>query len=93
MRSPWGGGRPDNPAVGSVLAPTAIPEAHGLISLKDLGRFRDGYLLIFRDDAATRHGVARLPENAGFEVSEAEDGIAASNTVQEKQFDLVFLDI
>jgi CheY-like chemotaxis protein/anti-sigma regulatory factor (Ser/Thr protein kinase) len=50
-------------------------------------------VLIADDDAATRHGVARLLEKAGFEVSEAADGLAALNAVQEKQFDLVFLDI
>lgn len=50
-------------------------------------------VLIADDDAATRHGVARLLEKAGFEVSEAPDGLAALNAVQEKQFDLVFLDI
>ena len=47
-------------------------------------------VLIADDDAATRHGVARLLEKAGFEVAEAADGIAALNAVQEKQFDLVF---
>ncbi len=50
-------------------------------------------VLIADDDAATRHGVARLLENTGFNVSEAEDGIAALNAVQQRQFDLVFLDI
>ena len=50
-------------------------------------------VLIADDDAATRHGVARLLENAGFEVSEAADGIAALSAIQEKQFELVFLDI
>ena len=50
-------------------------------------------VLIADDDAATRHGIARLLENAGFEVSEAGDGLAALNVVQAKQFDLVFLDI
>jgi CheY-like chemotaxis protein/anti-sigma regulatory factor (Ser/Thr protein kinase) len=50
-------------------------------------------ILVADDDAATRHGISRLLENAGFEVSEASDGIAALNAIQEKQFDLVFLDI
>lgn len=50
-------------------------------------------ILVADDDAAIRHGISRLLENAGFEVSEAADGIAALNAVQEKQFDLVFLDI
>src|ERR1700758_5330117 len=50
-------------------------------------------ILVADDDAATRHGISRLLENAGFEVSEAADGIAALNAIQEKQFDLVFLDI
>src|SRR5499427_1416497 len=50
-------------------------------------------ILIADDDAATRHGIARLLDHAGFEVSEAEDGAAALNAVREKQFDLVFLDI
>jgi CheY-like chemotaxis protein len=54
------------------------------------GRHR---VLVADDDAATRHGVAKLLDNAGFEVTEAADGIAALNAVQEKQYDLVFLDI
>jgi len=50
-------------------------------------------VLIADDDAATRHGVAKLLENAGFDVSEAADGNAALSAIQEKQYDLVFLDI
>ena|SRR6185369_11167219 len=50
-------------------------------------------VLIADDDSATRHGVAKLLENAGFEVSEAADGVAALNAVQAKEYDLVFLDI
>jgi anti-sigma regulatory factor (Ser/Thr protein kinase) len=48
-------------------------------------------VLVADDDAATRHGISRLLENAGFEVSEAADGIAALNAIQQKDFDLVFL--
>src|SRR5262249_15608262 len=50
-------------------------------------------VLIADDDAPTRRGVSKLLESAGFEVSEAADGIAALNAIQEKQYDLVFLDI
>lgn len=50
-------------------------------------------ILVADDDAALRHGLCKLLENAGFEVSEAADGIAALNAIQEKQYDLVFLDI
>src|SRR6516225_419328 len=50
-------------------------------------------VLIADDDAAIRHGISRLLENAGYEVSEAADGIAALNAIQEQQYDLVFLDI
>jgi len=50
-------------------------------------------ILIADDDAATRHAVARLLENAGFEVSEAADGNAALSAIQAKQYDLVFLDV
>ena len=50
-------------------------------------------VLVADDDAAIRHGISKLLENAGFEVSEAADGIDALNAIQEKQFDLVFLDI
>lgn len=50
-------------------------------------------VLIADDDAATRHGVAKLLENAGFDVSEAADGIAALSAIEQKQYDLVFLDI
>ena len=50
-------------------------------------------ILVADDDAAIRRGISKLLENAGFEVSEAADGIAALNAIQEKQYDLVFLDI
>lgn len=50
-------------------------------------------VLIADDDAATRHGVSKLLEKAGFDVSEVADGIAALNAIEEKQYDLVFLDI
>lgn len=50
-------------------------------------------ILVADDDAATRHAIARLLDNAGFEVSEAADGLAALNAVQGKQYDLAFLDI
>jgi len=50
-------------------------------------------VLIADDDTATRHGVAKLLENAGFDVSEAADGIAALNAIQQERYDLVFLDI
>jgi len=50
-------------------------------------------VLIADDDAATRHAVAKLLENAGFDVSEAADGIAALSAIEQKQYDLVFLDI
>lgn len=50
-------------------------------------------VLIADDDAAIRHGISKLLEKAGYEVSEAADGIAALNAIQEKQYDLVFLDI
>ena len=50
-------------------------------------------VLIADDDAATRHGVAKLLENTGFDVSEVADGLSALRAIQEKQYDLVFLDI
>jgi CheY-like chemotaxis protein/anti-sigma regulatory factor (Ser/Thr protein kinase) len=50
-------------------------------------------VLVADDDAAIRHGISKLLEKAGYEVSEAADGIAALNAIQEKQYDLVFLDI
>jgi CheY-like chemotaxis protein len=50
-------------------------------------------ILIADDDAATRYGVAKLLENAGFDVSEVADGNAALNAIQEKHYDLVFLDV
>jgi CheY-like chemotaxis protein len=50
-------------------------------------------ILIADDDAATRHGVARLLENAGFEISEAADGSAALEAIHKNKFDLVFLDV
>ena len=50
-------------------------------------------ILVADDDSAIRHCISKLLENAGFEVSQAADGIAALNAIQEKQYDLVFLDI
>ena len=50
-------------------------------------------ILIADDDSATRHGVARLLENAGFEISEASDGSAALDAIHKNKFDLVFLDV
>src|SRR5215813_5639576 len=50
-------------------------------------------VLVADDDAAIRHGISKLLENVGFEVSEAADGIAALNAIQEKRYDLIFLDI
>lgn len=50
-------------------------------------------VLVADDDAAIRRGVAKLLENAGFEVSEAADGVSALSAVEGKQYDLVFLDI
>ena len=50
-------------------------------------------VLIADDDAAIRHGISKLLENAGFEVSQVADGVAALNAIQEKPYDLVFLDI
>ena len=40
-------------------------------------------VLVADDDAAIRHGISKLLENAGFEVSEATDGIAALKATQE----------
>lgn len=50
-------------------------------------------ILVADDDSAIRHAISKLLENAGFEVSQAADGMAALNAIQEKQYDLVFLDI
>src|SRR4051812_27701458 len=50
-------------------------------------------VLIADDDGATRRGVSKLLENAGFQVMETSDGIATLKAIQENQFDLVFLDI
>ena len=50
-------------------------------------------VLIADDDAAIRHGISKLLANAGFDVSEAADGNAALNAIQEKEYELVFLDV
>lgn len=50
-------------------------------------------ILIADDDAATRHGVARLLANAGFDISEAADGNDALAAIHANNFDLVFLDV
>ena len=50
-------------------------------------------VLVADDDAAIRHGISKLLANAGFDVSEAADGNAALKAIQEKEYDLVFLDV
>lgn len=50
-------------------------------------------VLVADDDSATRHGVARLLANAGYEVSETADGPATLAAIQENHFELVFLDV
>jgi CheY-like chemotaxis protein len=58
-----------------------------------LGTVSPKRVLIAEDDAATRHGMMRMLTNAGFAVSEAEDGVTALAAISENSFDLVFLDI
>src|SRR5215831_14270082 len=50
-------------------------------------------VLVADDDAAIRHGISKLLANAGFDVSEAADGNAALNAIQEREYALVFLDV
>src|SRR5215831_4334133 len=72
------------------MIPIAIMKEVLIMSDESPARHR---VLVADDDAAIRRGISKLLENAGSEVSEAADGIAALNAIQEKQYDLVFLDI
>lgn len=50
-------------------------------------------VLIVEDEALMRDVVKDYFEDAGYEVTEAEDGLTALELVEEKDFDLILLDI
>lgn len=57
------------------------------------GFFMKLNVLIVEDEALMRDVIKDYFEDAGYEVSEAEDGLTALELVEEKDFDLILLDI
>ncbi len=51
------------------------------------------HILIADDEKPARFGMAKALANAGYEISEANDGQAALEAIQTKLPDLVFLDL
>ncbi len=52
----------------------------------------NGHILIIDDEAALRHTLARILQNAGFEVTTAENGEQGLTFTQSANFDMVFMD-
>ena len=52
-----------------------------------------GHILIIDDEAALRQTLARILQQAGFEVTTAEDGEQGLSFIQTTNFDLIFLDL
>jgi DNA-binding NtrC family response regulator len=52
-----------------------------------------GHILIIDDEAALRQTLARILQQAGFEVTTAENGEQGLSFIQTTNFDLVFLDL
>lgn len=52
-----------------------------------------GKILVVDDEAAIRHTLARVLQNAGLEVTTAEDGEQGLAFLENTRFDLVFMDI
>lgn len=50
-------------------------------------------ILVAEDDGALRRGIARVLENAGFDVKTAEDGIRATTLLGLESFDAVLTDV
>lgn len=53
----------------------------------------NGHILIIDDEAALRHTLARILQNAGFEVTTAENGEQGLTFTQSANFDMVFMDL
>jgi DNA-binding response OmpR family regulator len=52
-----------------------------------------GHILIIDDEAALRQTLARILQQAGFEVTTAEDGEQGLSFIQTTNFDLIFMDL
>jgi DNA-binding response OmpR family regulator len=52
-----------------------------------------GHILIIDDEAALRHTLGRILQNAGFEVTTAENGEQGIAFIQGANFDMVFMDL
>jgi two-component system alkaline phosphatase synthesis response regulator PhoP len=52
-----------------------------------------GHILIIDDEAALRHTLARILQQAGFEVTTAQDGEQGISYIQTTNFDLIFMDL
>jgi DNA-binding response OmpR family regulator len=52
-----------------------------------------GHILIIDDEAALRQTLARVLQQAGFEVTTAEDGERGLSYVQTTNFDMIFMDL
>src|SRR5262245_36223736 len=50
-------------------------------------------VLVVEDDAALRHGLTRLLEGAGYDVSAAKDGVEALEEVERFRPELMLLDV
>ena len=52
-----------------------------------------GHILIIDDEAALRQTLARILQQAGFEVTTAENGEQGLSFIQTTNFDLIFMDL
>ena len=52
-----------------------------------------GHILIIDDEAALRQTMARILQQAGFEVTTAENGEQGLSFIQTTNFDLIFMDL
>jgi DNA-binding response OmpR family regulator len=54
---------------------------------------KNGHILIIDDEAALRQTLARILQNAGYEVTTAENGEQGIAFIQSTRFDMVFMDL
>ena len=54
---------------------------------------KNGHILIIDDEAALRQTLARILQNAGYEVTTAENGEQGIAFIQSTSFDMVFMDL
>jgi adenylate cyclase len=73
--------------------PRSPRAASGVPGEKPTHADRSGRLLLVDDESANRELLGRQLRRAGYEVSEAESGRAALTMIEERDFDLVLLDV